>query len=176
MDPFLTPLPFTGRLPIDIIVSAPHADFITARAAGATRYMPPEPCRHGHYSDRFASTKQCVECAAKYRRRSTRIAPPPPAPPLPLPKCLLSLSELRRNCAECPRSGTCRGELRGDVLARAAYAFPTWPTYPRKQALQAGHSVYMPPHPCRQCGRVAWRRMRDSACSGCHFPKAYGPK
>lgn len=173
-DSFFKPLPFTGRIPAEIIISAPHDDVIKARAANATRYMPLTPCRHGHYSDRFVSTKQCVECAAKYRKGAKAgIAPPPPAPPGPLPHCLTSLRNMAAACPKCDRRAMCRGAMRADVLARAAYAFPVYGTYPRKVAIARGSPVYLPESPCRKCGKIAWRRTRDSACSGCECPGAY---
>lgn len=43
-----------------------------ARAAGRKRYFTGSPCRHGHVSERFVSSRGCVQCAEEKRAASSR--------------------------------------------------------------------------------------------------------
>ena len=40
-----------------------------ATALGLTRYFTGKPCKHGHLSERYTSTGQCVECTAEQSQK-----------------------------------------------------------------------------------------------------------
>lgn len=174
MSDLMKPLPYSGRIPLELYSNSLYFDRISAFEAKAKRYMTGLPCKYGHVSDRFATNGQCVECHARYWRRSSGAKAAPPKPPeAPMPHCLQASKAIIGDCLKCPKQHTCAGAFRTNLLQRAAFAFPSYGIVSRRTAKVLGYAVHWSGEPCRNCKKVAWRRVRDSACSGCLWPAAY---
>jgi hypothetical protein len=167
----LEPLPATGRLPLDIVMSVQFDTRRDAARAGEATYFTGQPCRHGHLSDRYTSTGNCTEClrsasVASYARVKTELL----RPDLPvIPECIAGKGKATlKPCMTCPRMNAgCKGSQYSQVGNRAVQAFPDYPPLPRGVARARRYQVFMPNHECPSCGLRTWRTARSDECCGC---------
>jgi len=159
----MTPLPTSGRIPMEIALLAEHA----TRSAPGTRYFTGRPCGKGHLSDRYGSTANCVECqlAASSASRTPRVY----GPPVVLPPCISERGRPTfKYCIDCERRVHCAGVYSTMMIRRAQRAFPDFSPYTRADARRQGLRFYKPSEPCHLCGIAAWRDTQTTLqCAGC---------
>lgn len=162
----ILPLPFSGRLPLDIILVTPYESAHTAKINDHVRYFTGRPCKQGHLSDRYVTSSNCVECHASLS--SPRGERPKDLPVADLPKCLAANAGAKF-CRGCEHEANCSGSIKYQVtpLRRAVYTFHDFAPVTAEHARAVGLAVYMPAEPCEVCHTRSWRKLGGSRCSVC---------
>lgn len=66
---------YYGDLPFKTVEELDKERKAEARAAGKKRYQPVEPCKEGHYAERYVDGTACVECLANNTTRYIKARP-----------------------------------------------------------------------------------------------------
>lgn len=164
----ILPLENSGRLPLDIIMATPYKTRVEAVKNDALRFFNGQPCRRGHFSDRYASTGNCVECFSS-RKQEVKSGGPVG---VTIPPCVVG-PVLTVLCVKCPRAQnlSCGGMLQRSQVVRATFAFPNHVPVRRVDALSQHALLFKSDKPCEACGVAGWRHVQTYACGVCEVRK-----